>query len=244
MTKKTFKRYELKYLLTPVQYEIICAKLAEHMNFDNHCKNEESYKIYNIYFDTIDDAVIRRSLDKPYYKEKLRLRSYKMPLGKDDMVFLELKKKIGGIVAKRRAILHYNEAMNFVENGIVPIADNYQDQQVLREIADFLNRYPVFPKVYISYERIAFFGKLDGKFRVSFDKNIRTRRDCVNLYNGDYGTELLTDGNYLMEIKCSGAVPMWLTTLLSQMKIYATSFSKYGTEYKRYRRLAVDKVAA
>ena len=244
MTTKTFKRYELKYAVTPEQYEIICAELQKHMNFDSYCKNGESYLIYNLYFDTSDDAVIRRSLDKPYYKEKLRLRSYKMPTGMDDMVFLELKKKIGGIVAKRRAILHYTQAMDFVGKGIMPQAESYQDRQVLMEIADFLARYSVAPKVYISYERVAFFGKEDSEFRVSFDQNILTRRNHVNLRDGDYGAELLTDGGYLMEIKCAGAIPLWLTTLLSELKIYTTSFSKYGTEYKRYAQFTAHKTAA
>lgn len=243
MATKTFKRYELKYSVTPEQYDIICQALAEHMKFDSYCKNGKSYMIYNIYFDTPDDAVIRRSIDKPYYKEKLRLRSYKMPTGNDDMVFLELKKKIGGIVAKRRAILHYDEAIQFIAMGKAPQTDNYQDQQVMKEISDFLARYPVSPKVYISYERIAFFGKEDREFRVSFDKNILTRRNHVNLKDGDYGAELLTDGNYLMEVKCAGAVPLWMTELLSKMKIYKTGFSKYGTEYKRHARLASQRAA-
>lgn len=236
MATKTFKRYELKYSVTPEQYDIICQALAEYMNFDPHCEDGRSYMIYNLYFDTPDDAVIRHSIDKPYYKEKLRLRSYKMPTGDDNMVFLELKKKIGGIVAKRRAILHYDEAMRFVATGHTPESENYQDCQVVNEISDFLTRYSVSPKVYISYERVAFFGKEDSDFRVSFDKNILTRRNQVNLKDGDYGTELLTDGNYLMEVKCAGAIPLWLTGLLSSLKIYTTGFSKYGTEYKRHVR--------
>ncbi len=243
MTTKTFKRYELKYLVTPKQYEIISEKLQKYMDFDSFCKDGKSYMIYNLYFDTKDDAVIRRSLDKPYYKEKLRLRSYKMPTQQDDMVFLELKKKIGGIVAKRRAILHYEQAMDFITNGNIPKTDTYQDKQVLDEIADFLTRYPVFPKVYISYERIAFFGKENNEFRVSFDKNILTRREKVNLYDGDYGVELQNDGSYLMEVKCDGAVPIWMTSMLSEMKIYTTSFSKYGNEYKRHTHINRHKSA-
>ncbi len=244
MTTKTFKRYELKYSVTPEQYQVICAELQKHMNFDSYCKNGESYMIYNLYFDTPDDAVIRQSLDKPYYKEKLRLRSYKMPTGGDDIVFLELKKKIGGIVAKRRAMLHYEEAMQFITAGAFPQTHNYQDRQVMNEISNFLSRYPVSPKVYISYERLAFFGQNDSEFSVSFDKNILTRRSEVNLYNGNYGEELIQEGSYLMEVKCAGAIPMWLTTLLSQMKVYTTSFSKYGTEYKRYARFAAHEKAA
>lgn len=243
MTTKTFKRNELKYLLSAQQYKSVYDELKYHMTLDTFCKDGKSYMVYNIYFDTEDNAVIRRSLDKPYYKEKLRLRSYIMPTAHDDSVFLEIKKKIGGIVAKRRAVLSYTQAMDFVQNGIIPHTDNYQDGQVMYEIADFLTRYPVKPKVYISYERVAFFGKCDSEFRVSFDQNILSRRESVNLMSGDYGTELMPDGSYLMEIKCAGAVPMWLSNTLSKMKIYTTSFSKYGTEYKQYAKKTTRKTA-
>ena len=104
----------------------------------------------------------------------------------------------------------------------------------MQEILDFTHRYPVSPKVYISYRRMAFFDKEDKEFRVSFDQDIISRRDKVNLTDGDYGTELLSNGNYLMEVKCAGAVPLWLCRLLSEMKIYKSNFSKYGTEFKQF----------
>ena len=243
MTTKTFKRYEIKYFVTPAQYTILCQELKKHMRLDPYCTDGASYMIYNLYFDTPDNTIIRHSLAKPYYKEKLRLRSYQMPTTDNDLVFLELKKKIGGIVAKRRAVLHYPEALAFISTGIPPQTDNYQDRQVALEIVNFLCRYTVLPKVYISYERVAYFGKVDKEFRVSFDKNILSRRSHVNLYDGDYGTELLADGLCLMEIKCAGAMPLWLTTMLSAMQIYPTSFSKYGTEYKRYMKSTTRRVA-
>ena len=236
MAIKSFKRYEVKYLVTIQQYEIIKSELEKHMILDKHCQKTGSYMIYNIYFDTEDDAVIRHSIDKPYYKEKLRLRSYKIPASDDNPVFLELKKKIGGIVAKRRAIIPYSEALEFVRTGVIPKTYNYQDNQVLCEIKDFLTRYKVNSKVFISYERIAYFGKDDSEFRVSFDRNILTRRTQVDLSEGDFGAELLENDRYLMEIKCAGQIPLWLCNLMSEMKIYCTSFSKYGTEYKNFRR--------
>ena len=107
---------------------------------------------------------------------------------------------------------------------------------MLCEIKDFLTRYKVNSKVFISYERIAYFGKDDSEFRVSFDRNILTRRTQVDLSEGDFGAELLENDRYLMEIKCAGQIPLWLCNLMSEMKIYCTSFSKYGTEYKNFRR--------
>ena len=234
MTIKTFKRYEIKYFVNTEQYHIIQRELENRMTLDTFCKNTGSYMIYNLYFDTDNDEIIRCSLDKPFYKEKLRMRSYTMPTCGDDTVFLELKKKIGGIVAKRRAIMTFSQATKFIETGIVPEMNTYQDRQVLTEIADFLNRYPSKPKVFISYERTAFFDKDNPELRVSFDKNILTRRNDVNLTSGDYGIDLLPNDRILMEIKCDGHIPVWLCRMLSEMKIYKTNFSKYGAEYRNF----------
>jgi len=234
MIIKTFKRNEIKYLISSEQFEVIKAELMKHMILDKNCRQTGSYMIYNLYFDTDNDEIIRRSIDKPYYKEKLRLRSYKIPTSGRDIVYFELKKKIGGIVAKRRATMTYAEAMQFLDTGIHPETENYLDKQVMNEIADFLYRNPAKPKVFISYERTAFFDKDNTEFRVSFDRNIITRRNQVNLTEGDFGLELMDDDQYLMEIKLSTQIPLWLCQYLSSMKIYSTSFSKYGTEYKLY----------
>lgn len=234
MIIKTFKRYELKYFVTPEQYQIIRTELEKYMFLDKYCRNAGSYMIYNLYFDTENDDIIRRSLAKPFYKEKLRMRSYSMPTYGENTVFLELKKKIGGIVTKRRTVMTLSQAALFVEKGLIPEMHNYKDKQVLAEIADFLSRNPAKPKVFIRYERTAFFAKNNPELRVSFDKNILSRRTDVNLMSGDYGADLVTDDRILMEIKCEGHIPLWLCHLLSEMKIYKTNFSKYGTEYKNF----------
>jgi SPX domain protein involved in polyphosphate accumulation len=233
MITKTFKRYEIKYFVTPEQFITIKAALEKKMVPDEFCKNGGSYMIYNLYFDTENDEIIRRSLDKPYFKEKLRLRSYTMPTSGEDIVFLELKKKIGGIVAKRRAIMSFTQASDFLEKGVEPELKTYQDKQVLAEISSFLKQHQVKPKVFISYERVAYTDKDDPDFRVSFDSNILTRRNDVSLTKGDYGSELLDSDALLMEIKCGGTIPFWLCRMLSDMKIYKTNFSKYGAEYKK-----------
>lgn len=56
----------------------------------------------------------------------------------------------------------------------------------------------------------------------------------MRLEHGSYGNKLLPDGQYLMEVKISGAVPLWFAKIISGLNIYPVSFSKYGTEYKQY----------
>lgn len=234
MAIKSFKRYEKKYLLKKEQYDELIKRLEEYMDADEHCQNGKNYSIYNIYYDTDDNNVIRHSISKPYYKEKLRLRSYKVPKKPTDKVFLELKKKINGCVNKRRVVLTLEEATRFLENGIRPKKEDFMSEQVLNEIEYYLSRNKVSPKVYISYSRKAYFSKTDRSFRLTFDSKIITRRDCLKLEAGSFGDELLEQEQYLMEVKILGAIPLWLVSILSDLEIYSTKFSKYGNEYMRY----------
>jgi hypothetical protein len=203
------------------------------MKLDDYNLKKEFYTISNIYYDTENNDLIRRSLEKPKYKEKLRLRAYGVP-SMQDKVYLEIKKKYNGIVNKRRSTLILNEAYDFVETMDKPEIKPYMNEQVINELEYALNLYNVSPKAYIAYDRKAFFGKDDPNLRVTIDTNIRTRRYDVALEKGSYGELLIDKDVFLMEIKTAGAMPTWLTKALSENEIYKTSFSKYGTEYKKY----------
>lgn len=233
MAIEVFNRIEKKYLLDDAIYEKLTQRLGEYMEVDEYNKNQQFYSIANIYYDTLSDELIRNSLEKPAYKEKLRLRSYGVP-GLEDKVFLEIKKKCGGIVNKRRTLLTLEEAYDYMDNGKSPEEKPYINCQVLHEIDAFLQRYELVPKVYLAYERMGFFGKEEKEFRVTFDTGIRARRENIRLEKGMEGIPLLEKGLWLMEVKISGAAPLWFTHLLSEFKLFAVSFSKYGTEYKKY----------
>lgn len=231
MAIEVFNRYEHKYMLNRETYLRVLDKMEEYMVPDAHNVGRKPYTIANLYFDTPDDYLIRESLSKPKYKEKLRMRAYGVPQ-ENAKVYLEIKKKYNGIVNKRRTTLRLQEAYAFAETGIAPAYQEYMNRQVMREIAYFLKRYEVSPKVYLAYDRIAYFEKDNADLRISFDSNIRSRRYDLKLENGDYGTPLLDENKYLMEVKTSLAKPMWLVELLTELGIRRNSFSKYGTEYK------------
>jgi len=222
-TQFVFKRYEKKYLLDPMQYAELSSKLGEYMAADEYGR----HTICNIYFDTDDYELIRTSLEKPIYKEKLRLRSYGIP-GDNDRVFAEVKKKFDGVVYKRRTAMTAGETERFFNCGIKPRG---ADGQILREIEWFLLRYQPEPKVFLAYDRMALFGKEDPALRITFDRNIRWRDTDLDLRFGDRGEAVLPPDKILMEIKIPGTVPVWLGHMLSEMGLFPTSFSKYGTCY-------------
>lgn len=242
MITKTFKRYENKYQLDDTQLKHLLPILLTQMKPDDYTAKHDGYSIFNIYFDTENYDIIRHSLSKPYYKEKLRLRSYSIPTSQDDIVFLELKKKIGGIVSKRRAALTLNEAYCFISKMEYPEETNAINHLVLEEIEFFLMNHIVEPKTYIGYERIAYVGKNEPELRVTFDYNIKSRQNSLLLEKGHFGNLLLPQNEYLMEIKILGSIPLWLTHALSELKIYSTSFSKYGKAYQDYRKQNMGKI--
>lgn len=223
MDKSIFKRHELKYLVSTEQREFIESEFARYMIPDEHGEST----ICNIYYDTPDFRLIRRSLEKPVYKEKLRLRSYGTA-SKDEKVFLELKKKYKGIVYKRRISLNCDEAQDTLENG-ERLTEN---SQIAKEINYFLDFYvDIFPAVYLCYDRTAYFGADDSDLRITFDRNIRWRTEDIDLKVEPYGEQILDRGYSLMEIKAAGSMPLWLAELLAQGGIKQTSFSKYGMAY-------------
>lgn len=225
MEINTFKRYEQKYLLSESQYEYIMLSIGEHMKPDEH----GFYPISNLYYDTDNFELIRSSIEKPAYKEKLRMRCYGQSTD-GSTVFFELKKKFNGVVYKRRASLPYNKAIAFAQSGICPD----KNDQIQYEIAAFLAHKPVQPRVFIYYERKAFVDEHNPSLRITFDSNLRFRQHKLTLADAPEGTEILPDGQALMEIKASSAFPLWLCKILSQSKAYPTSFSKYGTCYKKF----------
>lgn len=233
MAIEVFSRYEKKYLLDESKFKYILDAMQGKMIADKYNKDNKLYNIANIYYDTPDDALIRTSIAKPVYKEKLRLRSYGVP-ELQDKVFLEIKKKFKGLVNKRRTKLVLDEAYKLTLDGVEPTLKDYMNEQVLNEIKYFLKIYNLQPKVYLAYDRMAFFEDGNSDFRITFDTNIRSRREDVRLEAGNHG-ELLIDNNmWLMEVKSSEAVPLWFTKILTEAEAYPTSFSKYGNEYKKY----------
>lgn len=221
-TKMTFQRLEKKYLLKQEEKDAFFTAIQSRFQLDPFGTNT----ICNLYFDTEHYDLITTSLQKPPYKEKLRLRSYGIPQS-DSQVYLEIKKKCRGIVNKRRIALPLYEAKAYIEEGILP----KQSSQILSEIDYFLAFYRPTPKVFLAYDRTPLVAIEDEDLRITFDESIRRRYDHLSLLDGDDGETLFADNMVLMEIKVAGAYPLWLTKILSDLQIYPMSFSKYGTVF-------------
>ncbi len=232
-----FKRYEMKYMMTRRQKKAVLEAMLPYMKLDEFGHTT----IRNVYFDTDNYILVRHSIEKPVYKEKLRIRSYKQA-GAQDKVFIELKKKYDDVVYKRRESLSQLETLEWLVSG-TPFP---KATQIGNEIDYFFRLYQTLkPKVFLSYEREAFYAHVrpgeicqpgltgSSDFRVTFDENILARQEELSLSKEVWGEPLIDEDKVLMEIKTSGGIPLWMTHVLAREKIYKTSFSKYGTAYEK-----------
>ena len=222
--QNVFKRHELKYMLTRAQKERVVEAMAPYMKLDKY----GLITIRNLYFDTDNYRLIRRSIEKPVYKEKLRIRSYSKA-DEDSPVFVELKKIYKSVVYKRRISLPEKAAMDWL-----CYHEKCEKQpQITAEIDYFMSYYEnLHPSVFLSYQREAYYSLKGDDFRVTFDDNVLCRSDSLSLQEDVGGIPILDEDKVLMEIKCSGGIPLWMTEILSREQLYKTSFSKYGTAYK------------
>ena len=230
--QEVFKRTEIKYLLSEEQYEALQQRLQGIAQVDKYGESD----ILNIYYDTPDFSLIRTSLEKPLYKEKLRLRSY--GTAKDESTsFIEIKKKYKGVVYKRRIDAPYRRAKDYLDGR----GELMQTSQIKSEIDAFKTGYTgIRPAMAISYKRIAMAGIEDPNLRITFDRQILWRTDHLSLKEGPKGEDLLQPGQRLMEVKIANAFPMELSRIFSELGIFPVSFSKYGRGYEvmMSRRLA------
>ena len=222
-----FQRYELKYIITPEKQMNLISALGDTIKHDKFYKST----VMNIYYDTENYRLIRESLEHPLYKEKLRLRSYLVPKDESSPVFVELKKKYDSVVYKRREIMKYSEATDFINNGYrTPLIRKSQIKDEIKYFIDFYNN--MRPSVYLSYSRKAYVDANNPNLRITFDSDIVWRDFDINLDSGPYGHPLLDRDLILMEIKVADAMPLYLSRILDKEKIYKTSFSKYGRAYE------------
>ncbi|MCD8069652.1 MAG: polyphosphate polymerase domain-containing protein [Lachnospiraceae bacterium] len=228
MTENIFERYEKKYILSETQYEGIMRFLSGKILEDEYSRAT----VMSLYYDTPDHRIIRHSLERPVYKEKLRVRCYGV-LTRESEAFIELKKKYKGVVYKRRLSMSCAEARDFLKGNDTSSATE-GTEQIAREIHAFCHNYPhIAPSILCSCDRYAVRDRTNEELRYTFDHNLRGRTYDLDLCRGVYGEALTADGACILEIKAPGAVPLELAGALDRLQIYPHSFSKVGAAYEK-----------
>lgn len=237
--RKVFRRDEKKYLLSEQQQKSLLKLIRPHIEPDRYFESTNC----SLYFDTKNQDLIINSIEKPLFKQKIRLRSYGIPSLKDT-VFLENKIKYRGVVNKRRIGIKLADFYQYYNslhlNHDTPVQEalkqnnptthplNSDTPQISRELDYFFRFYDLRPAWFIAYDRQSYCEKGTPSLRITFDQNLRSRTDNLRLELGDNGKRYFTDQTCIMEIKSLDAMPRWPVTSLSQLQIYPVSFTKYG----------------
>ena len=225
MKGNVFQRVEQKYILTKAQKDDLFEIIKDNLEKDEYFES----KICNIYFDNKDNELIVNSLEKPIFKAKLRLRSYEVP-HMDSKVFLEVKDKYKSVVGKRRIKLSLRDFYDYMEGKTI------KNSQIMKELDYYFKLFKLKPYVFVGYDRLSYLEKGNPDLRITFDSNLRSRKQSLRLELGDYGDKYFDDDVYIMEIKALNSMPLWLVRSLSDLGIYPTSFSKVGSIYSKYKR--------
>ena len=224
MAVTVMQRYEMKYLLSGAQTDFFRRHLEGRMQVDEYGQTS----IASLYYDTPDARLIRASLEKPEFKEKLRARSYGLATDASP-VFLELKRKYDGVVYKRRV----QSTIPRVEQFFAGADLTGGSAQIQKELAYFRDFYgTLIPACLIVYDRTAYF-EPGGDLRLTIDYRPRYRVEDLTLTRSMDGLPLLDPGWTILEIKVQGAMPLWLSAALSEGNIFKSSFSKYGEAYRQ-----------
>ena len=226
MEIRVFRRVEKKYILDSKTYDELMNRISDHLKKDIYYESN----ILNIYYDTDNYDLIINSIEKPPFKEKIRLRSYGIPDLESD-VFLEIKSKYQGIVGKRRVAMKLKDFYKYLYDGTL----SGTSKQIMKEMDYFFKKYKLKPKIFLGYNRYSYLDKDNPNLRITFDYNIRSRDNNLKLDLGDEGNYILPKDKVIMEIKSLDAIPIWLVKVLSELKIYPDSFSKYGNVYTKMK---------
>lgn len=222
MYNNIFNRVEQKYILDKNQKNELLKRIRKYLKKDKYFDSI----ICNVYFDDSNFRLIINSLEKPLYKDKIRVRSYGVP-NMDSYVFFEIKNKYKGIVGKRRISIKLKDFYNYIDGKLEP------DSQIMKELDYLVKFYNLVPVMYISYHRHSYESKDDENLRITFDNNLTSRNYDLRLEKGNYGEKYFENEESIMEIKTLMGYPMWLVKALSELAIYPVSFSKFGSIYNK-----------
>lgn len=240
--RSNFARHEKKYDIDQAQMNAFIDSIADKLGYDEYARSS----ICSLYYDTPTDELINRSMEKPLYKEKLRVRSYGVPQAQSQ-VFVELKKKFKGIVYKRRVFCSYAAAKAFMAGApyqqaiiMYPLDDPEKQQvslsdhslQIAAEIRACCERHPnLRPAMVIVTQRVSLRSTDESDIRITLDYDAVWRTNACDLAAGMEGEPLIDEDHAIMEIKCGGAYPLWLVDALNAVQAYPKSCSKYGRAY-------------
>lgn len=221
---RTFNRFELKYLVHYSQASELMRSMAPYVHTDANAGPGGYYKIASRYYDSADLRCYWEKVNGERFRRKVRLRTYGDAPKK---AFLEIKQRTNLSVQKRRSLHDLNtleQQMKLMQRGEYTV----ENESVMDEVCNLVNRYRLEPKVVISYNRAAFFDLYRRDLRITFDRNIKCRTLGLELGQAGFGGKFIVPPTiYILEVKFNEVVPRWLCTCLNHHDLKVERVSKY-----------------
>lgn len=220
-----FERKEMKYLLNVRQKEQLMKAISDWIVQDPY----SPYTVSSAYLDFPSDLLMKRNMEKPAYRRKVRIRCYG-EFERNSTCYLETKNKYKGITVKKRILMDSSQIEEFLKNRKFPAGLSSDAISLFNAQAGYQIRYG------LKYERQAYYWKDDPSLRITFDDQICVRKPenpfCLQSLIGQKAAAILPDGFTLMEIKTANALPLRLARILGALQILPASFSKAGSAYR------------
>ncbi len=253
-----FERYECKYIIPAALRQPIKDHIACYTRPDRYTERnpDGGYLITSLYLDTPYLSFHLAKSRKDLNRFKLRIRIYDDQL--DGPVFFEIKRKIKGIINKRRVMIRHRDWAAHMHGGdaLRQDATTARDANAIEEFLSLMDRWQAFPAVLVKYSREAYQGEIDDYSRVTFDSRLLCRRASdFRFAGGTVGWSAIDDptaverlySGVVLELKFANRAPLWMVDLVQRFGLQLRGFSKYSTSVEQtlgtYRGITDIRVA-
>lgn len=215
-------RNELKYFVSPHQYLTIQKRLKHLIAQDKHVGPTGEYHIRSLYFDDIDNTALHEKLGGIRDRAKFRIRIYNK---QDQVIHFEKKIKFKDSIAKVKEPLTRDMHDQIMAGHYEAL--RHSNRPLLMEIHQEITQRLLRPKVIVDYVREPFICE-NGNVRITFDKELRTGLNNVNLFDPNLRTIRALDHNLIiLEVKYDQYLPAYIQAALQLEGLNRQSASKY-----------------
>lgn len=224
MIKMNEYRYEKKYLVNKLEFNLLKNRLGNILSVDKNAQKLQGgeYNIRSLYFDSIDNICHMDVINGVNNRKKFRIRIYNSD---DSVIKLEKKFKINGMIKKESCSIS-KEQYYYIINKNISI--NRENPKLLNEFYKYMLYYGYEPKLIVEYDRVPYVYNA-GNVRITLDYNLRYSTD----FNNFFKRELVTTPYYssefkLLEVKYNIFLPDYIKYQIQLNELTMTAFSKYS----------------
>ena len=203
-------RHELKFFISPSQYQVLSRTLKAVLGPDPHGDENNQYHIRSLYFDTANDDALYDKINGTANRDKYRIRIYNFS---DSMIRLECKSKFRDLFSKRSVRISRDLAEQLISadpTGLDTTASGLVSD-VFREMRTHL----LHPVVIVDYLREAYLHPAE-EVRITFDMQLRSGLGSVDMFNPHVPTVPPFDHNeIILEVKYNQVLPPYIANVLT-----------------------------